>query len=250
MKKQSWILLTLFVVMLALPFRTAAQSSDETLILGIVRTFGYGGFGGKIQGAFKLEIRSEHSDLTRVDFLIDDQVIHTADAAPFEHSFNTANYPPGLHALSAVGYHSDGSEMVSSEIARTFLSSEDAGRETRNLVLPLIVGISVLTLVGTLGSAFFARRKEFKPGQYGAAGGAVCPRCTFPYARNILSPNLLVGKLGVCPHCGKWAIVPAASSADLSAAETRLSSEGTATVDAPSESEHLDKLLDESRFER
>jgi len=250
MKKQSWIFILMIVGMLVLPIGAAAQNPDESLVLGISRTFGYGGFNGKIQGAFKLKIRSEHDDLAQVDFLIDNEVVHSALTAPFEYSFNTADYPEGLHTFKALGYQNDGTEIYANEFSRTFLSSENASSEMRGIVVPLIVGIGILTLLGALGSVFFARRKEFTPGQYGVAGGAVCPRCTFPYSRSFWAPNMLVGKLQVCPHCGKWAIVPAASSVDLGTAEARLASEGRATVDAPSEDEQLKKLLDESRYER
>jgi hypothetical protein len=105
------------------------------------------------------------------------------------------------------------------------------------------------TLVGALVPALMGRGKEFRSGQYGAAGGAVCPRCTFPYSRNILAPNLVVGKLQRCPHCGKWAIVPRASQSNLEAAEERWAREGTSTVEAPSEEERVRQMLDDSRYD-
>jgi len=250
MKNQTWIFLCLLVGMLALPMMASAQSPDESLVLALRRTFGYGGFNGKIQGAFKLIIRSEHEDLAQVDFLIDDKVVHSATTSPFEYSFNTGDHPEGLHTFTAVGYQNDGAVIYANEFSRVFLSSENASSELRGLVMPIIVGVGILVLLGTLGSVFFARRKKFIPGKYGAAGGAVCPRCNFPYSRSFLAPNLLVGKLQVCPHCRKWAIVPAASPADLGAAEARLGGEGSATVDVPSDDEQLKKMLDESRFER
>ena len=250
MKTHLWLYICVIAVLLAAPFGVAAQTPEEDLIIGFSRTFGYGGFGGKIQGAFKLNIKSEHDDLLQVDFLMDGEIIHSAKRAPYEYNFNTAEYPDGSHTISAEGRRSDGSAIYANEFTRTFLSSEDANSEVKDMMVPLIVGIGIVTLLGTLGSAFFARRKKFTLGKYGAAGGAVCPRCRFPYARSFLAPNLLVGKLQVCPHCGKWAIVPAASLPDLKAAQARLTSEGSATVDAPSEEERLKKLLNDSRFER
>jgi len=87
-------------------------------------------------------------------------------------------------------------------------------------------------------------------GQYGAAGGTVCPRCSFPFSRNVLSPNLLLGKLERCPHCGKWSIRARAAQADLAAAEERLraAQEESTPIDADPE-ESLKRALDESRFE-
>ena len=91
----------------------------------------------------------------------------------------------------------------------------------------------------------------FVPGQYGAAGGAVCPRCELPYPRHVFSPNLLVGKLERCPHCGKIAIVGRASPSALETAEARLSGQGQADTPA-SEQTQVDSLrqqLEDSRFE-
>ena len=51
----------------------------------------------------------------------------------------------------------------------------------------------------------FLRRNDagsFVPGQDGVAGGAICPRCELPYSRKTFSPNLLIGRLERCPHCG------------------------------------------------
>jgi hypothetical protein len=64
-----------------------------------------------------------------------------------------------------------------------------------------------------------------------------------------LSPNLIVGKLVRCPHCGKWGILPRASSAELEAAEARLAQENQGTLEAPHEEQRLRRMLDESRFE-
>ena len=104
-------------------------------------------------------------------------------------------------------------------------------------------------MVGALAPVLMGRGKTFKPKQYGVAGGAVCPRCTFPYSRNMLAPNLLVGKLQRCPHCGKWAIVPRASQTALDSAEQRWSKEGTSSVEAPSEEEKLRQQIDDSRYD-
>lgn len=92
---------------------------------------------------------------------------------------------------------------------------------------------------------------SFVSGQYSLAGGAVCPRCSFPYSRKTFSPNLLVGKLERCPHCGKIAVVRRASPVNLDAAEARLA--GQSQEDAPqpeeSQADSLRRQLDESRFE-
>jgi hypothetical protein len=86
---------------------------------------------------------------------------------------------------------------------------------------------------------------------YGAAGGAVCPRCTLPYSRNPLSPNLLFGKLERCPHCGKWGIARAASRSELDAAEVRLRQDSQrGTLEAADEQGRLQQEIEDSRFDR
>lgn len=91
----------------------------------------------------------------------------------------------------------------------------------------------------------------FVPGQYGIAGGAVCSRCKLPYSRKTFSPNLLVGKLERCPHCGKIAVVRRASPSALEAAEARLAAQGQADTPQSEEGreDSLRKQLEDSRFE-
>ena len=112
-----------------------------------------------------------------------------------------------------------------------------------------MLGVGALTVLGALAMALLGREKHFRVGQYGPAGAAVCPRCWLPYSRNVLAPNLLVGKLQRCPHCGKWALVPAASEQELEEAENRYHKRGADEVDLPSQEDAYKKLLDESRFE-
>ncbi len=61
---------------------------------------------------------------------------------------------------------------------------------------------------------------------------------------------MVVGKLVRCPHCGKWAILPAASRDALAAAEARYHAsqdEGAEVV--VDEEKSLKSALDDSRFE-
>ena len=82
------------------------------------------------------------------------------------------------------------------------------------------------------------------------AGGAICPRCQRPFARGVLSPNLLVGKLERCPFCGKWSVLAARPLAELRAAEAAelASAEGGARPDAADEEERLRREIEESRY--
>jgi hypothetical protein len=115
----------------------------------------------------------------------------------------------------------------------------------------LVIVIAVISVLSALLPSLLGRNKDrFIPGQYGPAGGAVCPACQLPYSRLVMSPNLVVGKLSRCPHCGKWAIARRATPAELNAAEARYrqdQDEGQAhPADRPDE---LRRQLEESRFE-
>ena len=239
------LLIVSVLILCLLPVSALAQS--EELDLRLTRDFGYGA-GGQIQGKFSLRVDGP-ADIVRVDFIIDGEMVHTITEAPFRYRFNTDDFPPGVHNMTAVGYLADGTEVKGPEFVRQFLSADDAKSSTMKIVVPLLVIVGVATLVGALAPVLMMRGKEFKPGSYGAAGGAVCPRCTFPYSRSVIAPNLLVGKLQRCPHCGKWAIVARASRQNLDEAEKRWYKEGTSSVETPSEGEKMRQLLDDSRYE-
>ncbi len=229
------------------PVRVAAQADEEPLIVSLNKDFGYAA-GGKIQGTFSLKIRTP-DDLLRVDFYVDDELVFVADAPPFQYQFNTTDYALGEHTFRAVGYRSDGAQLVSSIFSREFISAEQAWENVGALLGPLLGVVVVLTLLGTGGSALLGRKREFRLGQYGIVGGAVCPRCTLPYARSLFAPNLLVGKLQRCPHCGKWAIVAGASPDALAQAEERYRTEGSSDVSLSDQQAEFQQVLHDSRYE-
>jgi len=245
MKQITPLLLVIFLF--AFPFSVAAQADDDPLVISLNKDFGYAA-GGKIQGRFSLKVRSP-DDLVRVEYLIDGEVVHTSTKPPFRYQFNTASFSNGKHSFSAIGYRIDGSEIISTEFTREFIDAEQAWKNVGDFTVPLFVVVGVVSLLGALGSAFFGRKKEFKLGDYGLAGGVVCPRCQLPFGRNLLAPNLVVGKLSRCPHCGKWAVLPRASQVDLEEAEHRYSHNGVTELELPDADMDYRNLLDDSRYE-
>ncbi len=237
----------LFLFLILFPSSVFAQEETDPLVISLHRDFGYGA-GGKIQGSFSLKVRSP-DDLVQVDYLIDGEVVHTATEPPFRYKFNTANFSVGEHSFLAIGYRKNGSQIVSTEFTREFIDAEQAWANVGQFIVPLFVVVGGVTLLGTLGAAFFSRNKEFKLGDYGLAGGAVCPRCQLPYTRNFLAPNLVVGKLLRCPHCGKWAVLPRATQVSLEAAEERYRKKGLSELDISDPEQDYRNLLDDSRFE-
>jgi hypothetical protein len=246
----SRILPLLLLALLLLPVPGLAQEGDETLELTIRRDFGYGG-GTRIQGRFSMRV-SGPDDLTRVEFLIDDQVVFSESEPPYRYNFSTGEFPAGVHTLSAIGYRQDGSTLQSRTWTFEFLTAEQARADIVKIVVPLVGVVVLFMLIGVLTPFLLGRRKRgFRPGGYGTAGGAVCTRCGLPFSRHVLSPNILLGKLERCPHCGKWMIASAASRAELEAAEERLKSDSQRGRLQPEEDERekLERMLDESRFD-
>ena len=243
------IFIAIAVLLFFLPVNALAQDETPPLDLRLSRDWGYGGMYGEIQGNFSLRVNGP-DEIVRVEFIIDGQVVDTDTAPPFRYQFNTSEYSPGPHTLTAIGYNADGTPLPGKTYHRTFLSAEEARSKTVALIFPLVGVVALITVAGVVVSLLFGRGKDFSLGKYGLAGGAVCPRCGFPYSRHMWVPNLLVGKLERCPHCGKWAVVPAASSADLRAAEDRWRQEGTSLVETPSEEEKRRQMLEDSRFDQ
>ena len=238
------LLITIFFLSVGIGL---AQENDTSLTLRLNRNFGYGGI-GKIQGRFTLEIK-EPGNLSLVEFFIDGELMGTVEEPPFKLPFHTDDYSPGRHVFSAVGHTTEGLVLESNEISKVLLSSEDAWAETQQMIVPLLIVVGAITLIGLGAPLLFKRKRIFQIGKYGPAGGAVCPGCELPYSRHLLSPNLLVGKLERCPHCGKWSIVPQSSAAKLEEAESRYQPENVKiSVESPSE-EKLKQLLEQSRFE-
>ncbi|MDX1435717.1 MAG: hypothetical protein R3335_02825 [Anaerolineales bacterium] len=243
--KAFFLALLMLLTMLAGP---AYAQEEPELSLRLIRTFGYGGV-NTIEGNFNLRL-SDPPPLERAEFLMDGVVVHTATEEPFEYRFQTSEFDPGVHTMSAVGYTPAGEILQSNSITREFITAEEAREETVGLIVPLILLILGLMVVGTLLTAFITRRRGYTPGKYSAAGGAVCPRCRLPYSRHILAPNLLAGKLERCPHCGKWAVVPAASPQALQQAEALLQEGSLESATSPeSEEDRIRRMIEDSKFE-
>jgi len=248
--KRNKFLVVLACIFLALSAAGTALAGQDPagLQLNLIRNFGYGGF-TKIQGEFTLRITNPPADLTEASFFVDGELLAAISSAPFQTKFHTADFSPGEHWLSARGVLNDGSQLESHVITKIFLSSKEALSETSGILVPLLVGVGVLTLLGLGVPLVLSRKKGFILGQYGPAGGAVCPRCGLPFSRSALAPNLVVGKLARCPHCGKVSVLAKAAPARLAEAERKYSdTQGTSSLQQ-TKAEELQKMLDDSRFE-
>jgi len=242
--------LSVLLVLFGMPVMACAQGEDESLGVLLRKSFGFAA-GARIQGRFKLTARGP-DDLVRVEFFVDDERIQSVAQPPFEISFHTAEYSPGQHTIQAIGYTQAGGTLSSPEYTYQFLSADEAQSSALRIVGPLLIAVALLSILAGVIPTLLGRGKNtFELGVYGAAGGAICPRCRLPYSRHYFSPNLLVGKLERCPHCGKWAIVRAAYGPQLQMAEDRYQVEqaqGGMQVEEEEEG-RLRRMIDDSRFE-
>ena len=245
--KRCAVLLSLMILAFAV-VPAAAQVTEQPFELHLSRDFGYGG-GSHIQGLFTMGV-DDRGDVVRVEFLIDNLVVLTDTERPFRYQFNTGAYALGPHTLAAVGYTADGRELRTQERRYEFVTAEEGWQAAGRFAIPVIGLVILVSLAGTVGPALVGRRKPHRRGEYGVEGGAVCPRCRFPFSRHLISPNMLVGKLERCPHCGKWSMVRRATPQELEAAENRLAEEeGRGALVVDDEKERVRRMIDESRYE-
>jgi hypothetical protein len=242
---------SLFVFLITLLAFVPAMAQEEypTLTLRLHRDFGYRG-GCQIQGRFSMHVDGP-DDLTRVQFFIDGHVVGEIEQKPFVFTFSTGEYPLGAHILQAKGYTASGEILSSEQREVEFVSAETGTLAAVKIVLPLLAGIAAVTVLAALVTGSYGRRRGADhPGEYGIAGGAVCPKCGLPFSRHVLSPNVVVGKLERCPHCTRWSIVRRAKPEALELAETKLAAENASGLWEPGSGEaRLARQIEESRFE-
>ncbi len=249
------ILLFTSILILA-TFTTAIAQTDTELQLGLNRDFGYGGFGNDIQGLFTLKVKNPPSNLARVQFFIDNNLMGEDNQAPFSLQFNTDSYPLGEHTFSAIGYTTDGQEIKSNQITSLFVSPAAGGSIILKIVLP-IVGVLILAVVISIALPTILNKGKFgsmPPGtarSYGIGGGAICPKCGRPFPLRLWFINLGLNKIDRCPFCGKWSMVRPKSIAELRAAEAAELEKSVADkqIAGESEADKLKKELDDSRYQ-
>lgn len=235
------------LLVLTTAFAASAQS-EGGLIIEFHRDFGYSA-GGEIQGAFSLTAEGP-ADLVRVDYFLDDQPLGSAAAPPFKISFNTGAFALGRHTFTAVGRTAGGGQVRSAGRTLEFVSAEAGWQTAGQIVVPILGLVVVIAVLGTAAPMLFGRRTVFRLGEYGAAGGAVCGKCGMPFSRHFFSLNMVLGKLERCPHCGHWAIVPAASTSVLKQAEARWQADSQqGELRQESEADRVRQQIDESRYE-
>lgn len=246
-----------FLVLLAiLGFVTPARAQAvEELELSVSRDFGSSDGTGNIQGTFSMQVTGP-SNLVQVQFYMDNTMIAEDTEPPFQVQFVTDDYAPGKHTLHAIGHTSDGSELRTREKTFNYMTAKESWQRGLKIILPILGLVLIWKLLSTVVPTLSRGRKKgdlLPPGghNYGFIGGTICPRCAYPFALNLFSPNLLVGKLVRCPTCGKWFIGRRASIDDLLMAEEAAWREAHRASHASEmkDEEKIRKELDDSKYQ-
>lgn len=223
MRAKGLIIILIIIGLFLIP-PSAAAAQDDDFSINVRRDFGYG-MGNTIQGRFTVRLLGEEAVVDRVSFLIDKEIFATVDSAPFKYQFSTEDFEPGYHQLAAKVHFVDGSVETTPAAQFRFLSSTEANRQIRDLMLVLGgVVIGAVLITAFVQSLLTKKTKNHtpstgKPRSYGLLGGTICPKCGKPFPRHIWGMNLVVGRLDRCEHCGKWVMTVRATPAALSAAE-------------------------------
>ena len=234
---------------LLMPFGSVQAQADGSIDIKLTRTFGYRA-GDRIQGRFAVEAISDAA-LEEVTFLIDGKVLEVIDEEPFRTSFSTGDFELGSHRIDVYALTANGTGLEAKALELTFISAEESWQVGGRLSAWILGGTLLLMAAGMAFSGWFARDKSrFELGVYGAAGGAVCGRCQLPFSRHVFAPNLGVGKLERCPHCGQVAIVARASRSALASAEERYQRDRVrGQREGQQEQERYQQQLEDSRYE-
>jgi hypothetical protein len=242
---------SLITILVSLVIISAASAQAEELTLGLSRDFGYGGFNGDIQGTFSIKAKGP-ANLELVQFFLDDTLLGEDAEAPFAIQFVTDNYPTGAHVFTAVGFTTDGRQISSKTISAVFVSRREGSAAVLDMVVPILVVVFGAMAISALSTMVNVRKGKKLPAGAPRSypfGGGICPKCKRPFGFQLLSMNMIAGKLTPCPHCGKWSIVKRVSMSDLHAAELAELNTIKTQIPEASEKDKLRKELDDSRYQ-
>jgi hypothetical protein len=133
--------LSAICLLLALFVFAGAVAAAPSLSLSFYKDNGYG-LGDDMQGQWTINT-AVSSDVVRVEFYLDNQLQKNATAAPFNWSFNTANYTEAQHTFRVVAYDSAGAT------AETEKQSNFVGFPVGFVaaIIGIIVAVTVVVLI-------------------------------------------------------------------------------------------------------
>jgi hypothetical protein len=247
--KKRIVLLFVLALVFVLSF-SAVMAQDSPYTLRIVRDWGYGN-GADINGRMSLSVKGDQDKIQQVTFFIDGEVMASVAAAPFKFQFDTNNFEPGLHRLTAEVKTTTGESYTTNGLVSNFVEKGQANQSMLKILL-LVGGIVVVSL----GIQLFMQKNANKNAKfdenghaiYGVWGGAVCPSCGQPFSRSFLGINLVGVRLERCPHCGKLVAARRATPDQLEAAELRSRPESVEQAPVKSDTEKKQESYDDSKY--
>ncbi len=117
-------------------------------------------------------------------------------------------------------------------------------------ILGIVLGAVIISAIVPL---LMSRRTKKLPlgaeRNYGAGGGAICPKCHRPFPLSLLTPHLAFSKIAICPYCGKLSLVRPEPIEKLRLAEKAELVGEKAMVPEETEEEKLKKEMDDSKYQ-
>jgi len=240
------IILPLLVLSLDATLVYGQDDGQDELSLRLNRDFGYG-LAGQMQGTFSFIVSGPES-LTRVEFILDDEIIGEDTVAPFRFRFDTGDYSNGSHKLKAIGYTAGAQTLQSETITRQFVP----GNSVMWIVI-LIVAVVIVARIATILLTRSSNGSRTGSATFGYLGGAVCPSCGHPFGIHWWSPRLGIRRYDRCSNCGKWNLIQRASDEALAKADDFVKdlevTQGADRVSTTPRDDAYQQLLDESRFD-
>ncbi len=183
----------LLVTLMVLTFFVNPILAVPSVQLSLRRDWGYGGFGGDINGRFTA-IAQVSADVVRVEFFLDRTLVLNLTSPPFEWRFDTNDYPLGEHTIGVKAFDIFGGE-ARAEVSRIFVE-------------PLAFPIGLVPIAVVFGVAIFLvlyRLGVFRGTS--SLGVTRCPRCSEIFPRKWSPVHMFGLLLNTCPKCGRrfWA---------------------------------------------
>lgn len=144
------------MICIILAVSSVSVMANPSVSLSWYKDNGYG-LGNDIGGQWTIT-PAVSSDVTRVEFYLDNQLQQNATSAPFQWSFNTADYSTGTHTIKAVAYNAQG-QTATAQADRNFVEY------SMDLIWIILVVVIVVIAVSLVLSLYWVRKKEAKKGK-------------------------------------------------------------------------------------
>ncbi len=141
------------LVCVVIALSVTAVLATPTVSLSWYKNNGYG-MGNDIGGQWTITAVTS-SDVTRVEFYLDNQLQQNDTSTSFNWAFNTNDYSLGTHTIKAVAYNAEG-QTATAQADRNFV---EYSMNLFGIIIGVIVSVMAILLVTLL---YRVRKKEAK----------------------------------------------------------------------------------------